>query len=142
MINRFVHYYREHLLTMSKNLFFWILGRIIFINSIYFHICLLIWLLWYKNNCHVLYLFCVNTCFLFLLPFSLSFLFLKTIWRCSLILKLKINFLLFPSVNIVQSSVNTFKQHLCNSFLDAVTQWLQSDVFVLEWKILERRQWN
>lgn len=69
--------------------------------------------------------------------FSIGYMFLKAIRRSSLILNLKINFLVFPTVNIVQS----LSAYPLNSSC-VILSWMLSPsdynlmYFILEWKIL------
>lgn len=124
MINMFVHYYRrEHLLTMSKNLFFWILGRIIFINSIYFtSVCL-----YDFCDTKIIAMFYIYLCkYLLSLPssFFTKFSIPKDNLEMFINFEVKNKFPSFPLSKISRQSPQRypFKQHLCNSFLDAVTQ--------------------
>ena len=134
MISRLVYYYRrEHLLTIS-NLDF--RQNLIYQQHIFSHLSAYMTSVIQKQLPCFIFI-CVNICFLFLLPFSLSFMFLRTIWRFSFIMKLKINFLLFPSVNIVQS----LSAYPLNSSC-VILSWMLSPsdynlmYFILEWKIL------
>lgn len=85
----------------------------------------------------MLHLFVYMSAFFSFSPFPVGYMFFQGIRRFSLILILKINFLLFPSVNIVQS----LSAYPLNSSC-MILSWTLSPsdynlmYFILEWKIL------